>query len=414
MTRGPRLVRPRDWSYAVRRTGHSFVRVGGFDAAAALTFFAALTLFPAVLTVMSALAVVHRERALDFVLKVVGEVASAEMVDTLRGPLEQFLTLPNPGAAFLAGFALTLWTGSAYTTAFGRAVNMLYGVHEGRRIWKFRTLMLAVTLLLTMGTTVELVLLLGTPPVAAAAAELAGVGEPWVTAWNLARWPVLVLLAAALIALLYFWTPTVDRQTVPWFSSGAILALVGWAAGTAGFWLYVLGFSHYNELYGWVGGALVVLLWLFLSNLVLILGAGLDAELTRVMHLRLGIESEATIRVPMRDTERNLIIARSRARDEAEGRAIREESKLEPVLAAEPPPILPGAAERLRRRLGGMNSRDDGTPDEPAVHNTFSTPADADFTTPGNPIESDEHLDELDEDRATRDHETPGDPLTEK
>lgn len=347
MTRRPRLVRPRDWIYVVRRTGHSFVRYRGIDAAAALTFFSAITVFPAALTVMSALALVDGSRAVDFVLKVISEVASDRMVATVRGPLEQFTQLGNPGGALLVGVALTLWTGSAYSTAFGRAVNTLYGTQEGRRIWKFRALMVAVTLLLTTGLAVELLLLLGTPRVAAAAGRIAGIGEPWITLWNLARWPVLLLLAAALIALLYFWTPTVDRQTVPWFSSGAILALAGWALATVGFWLYVTGIAHYNELYGWVGGALVVLLWLFLSNLMLVLGAGLDAELTRMTHLRSGVESEATIRVPMRDTARNLIIARSLARDVAEGRAIREESAAEqeqaPRTGIEPgPEVQPG------------------------------------------------------------------------
>jgi membrane protein len=271
--------------------------------------------------------------------------------------------------------------------------------------------MLAVTVVLTLGLSVELLLLLGTPRVAAAAGRLAGVGEPWITTWSILRWPVLVLLAAALIALLYFYTPTVDRQTIRWFSSGAILALAGWTLATAGFGAYVTTIGHYNQLYGWVGGALVVLLWLFLSNLVLVLGGGLDAELTRVTQLRLGIQSESTIRVPMRDTERNLILARSLARDEAEGRAIREEAEREP--AEDRDRILAGDAGRLRRRLSAMNSSERETPNERAVEEDFSTPADADFTTPGNPIADVEHLEELDEAQTTRRPETPGDPLSE-
>lgn len=319
-------LRRSDVVYALRRTGHSFIRTRGIDTAASLTFFSAITLFPAALAVISALAILDGSRAVDFVLRVIGEVANDDMVDAVRGPLEQFTSLPEPGLAFLAGLGLALWTGSAYSTAFGRAVNTLYGVQEGRRIWKFRGLMLAVTLLQTCGIAIALVLLLCTPRVAEAVGRVAGVGEPWITAWNVGRWPLLTVLSAALIALLYYWTPTVDRQTRPWFSPGATLALIGWAVGTGGFWLYVSGFAHYGELYGWVGGALVLLLWLYGSNLVLVLGAGLDAELIRVRQLRSGIESEVTIRVPMRDTARNLILARSLAGDEADGRAIREEA----------------------------------------------------------------------------------------
>lgn len=322
-----RLLGVREWRYALRRTGHTFIRARGYDAAAGLTFFSAVTLFPGALAIMSALALVDGTKPVGFVLAVLSEVASDEMVATIRSPLSQFTEFPNPGGAFLIGFALTLWTGSAYSTAFGRAVNTLYGVQEGRRIWKFRGLMLVVTFLLTLGLSAALLLLLGTPRVVDAVAEVAGIGEPFVTVWNVARWPALVALASALIALLFYWTPTVDRQTVPWFSTGALLALAGWAAGTGGLWLYVTSIAHYDELYGWVGGGLVVLLWLYLSNLMLVLGAGLDAELVRVGQLRMGIESESTIRVPMRDTARNLVIARSLARDEAEGRALREEAE---------------------------------------------------------------------------------------
>ncbi len=134
MSRAHRVVSRSDWAYALRRTGHSFARVRGIDAAASLTFFSAITLFPAALTVMSALAILDGSRAVDFVLRVLSEVAEERWVHAVRAPLEQFTQLGNPGSAFLVGLALTLWTGSAYTTAFGRTVNTLYGVHEGRRI----------------------------------------------------------------------------------------------------------------------------------------------------------------------------------------------------------------------------------------------------------------------------------------
>ncbi len=275
--------------------------------------------------------------------------------------------------------------------------------------------MLAVTLLLSVGLALGLLLLLGTPRVASAAGRLAGVGEPWITVWNAARWPALLLLAAALIALLYYFTPTVDRQTAPWFSAGAVLALAGWAVTTGGFWWYVTVLAHYGDLYGWAGGALVVLLWLFLSNLVLVLGAGLDAELTRLDQLRRGIHSESAIRMPMRDTTRNLLIARSLSRDEAEGRAIREES------ASRRRKDGPVAREGAGRRLSLMDERNSELPDERAVEQDFSipadadyrTPAEADYTTPGDPISGEEHLEERDEEELTRRTATPGNPIEE-
>ena len=323
-----RLIGRREVAYAFRRSGHSFIRARGFDSAAALTFFSALTLFPASLSALSLFGIIggDDDSAIDFVLSVVDEVADDSTVEAVHGPLQQLANIPNPWLAFAAGVIVLLWVGSAYATAFGRALNGLYGVQEGRRIWKFRGLMMVVAACLGAGMALAIFLLLGTPSVADATAQIGGFGEPWITTWNVARWPLLLVLAATMIAALYYWTPTVDRQSTPYFSYGAVLALIGWALATGGFYIYVTHVAHYDELYGYLGGALVVLLWLYISNLVLIYGAGLDAEFVRVRQLRSGIESEVAIRVPMRDTSRNLAIARSLARDEAEGRAIRVEA----------------------------------------------------------------------------------------
>ncbi|BDI22125.1 YihY/virulence factor BrkB family protein [Herbiconiux sp. L3-i23] len=320
-------VRPgrREWWYVAKRTGHSLVRHRVIDSAAALTFFAALTLFPSSLSVISAFSLAGGDsRAVGFIEDLVSEVANGDAVDSLRGPLEQLTSLSNPGIGLAFGLALTLWTSSAYATAFGRATNTFYGVQEGRRIWKFRALMLVVAAILVVGAAVVVVLVAGTPRVAEAAAEVLGVGEPWVSVWLWGRWPVLVALVCALIALLFFWTPAIERQSVPLFSWGSVLALAGWALATLGFLVYVTGFAHYGEVYGWLGGALVLLLWLYLTNFVLLAGAALDAETVRMRQLLDGVPSESVIKVPMRDTSRNLAIARSLAADEAEGAEIRE------------------------------------------------------------------------------------------
>ena len=129
-----------------------------------------------------------------------------------------------------------------------------------------------------------------------------------------------------LVGVLYYWTPNVSRQSASWFSIGATLAVVAWGVATAGFLIYVTSIGLYDEVYGWLGGAVVTLLWGYLTNLILLMGASLDAEVVRMRHLRTGIESERVIRVPLRDTTRNLRLAQRRAEDEAEGRRIREET----------------------------------------------------------------------------------------
>lgn len=325
----------REWLYALRRTGHTMVRVRVIDSAASLTFFAALTLFPASLTVISAFAIGGGDSgAVRFIRDLIGEVFGKEAAQTAQRPLEQLTSISNPGIALAFGLLLTLWTGSAFATAFGRAANSIYGVQEGRRIWKFRSLMAVVAAVLIIGLSAVVILLVGTPKVAAASADVLGIGEPWVTVWLIGRWPVVFALACLLVGVLYYWTPTIERQSVPLFSWGSVIALVGWTAATGGFIAYVANVAHYDEVYGWLGGALVVLLWLYLSNFVLLLGATLDAELVRVQQLVDGIPAESVVQIPMRDTSRNLTIARSLAADEADGRAIREQAERDRHAAA--------------------------------------------------------------------------------
>lgn len=317
----------REWLYVLRRTGHSLIRVRLIDSAAALTFFAAITIFPGTLAVLSAFALGDGDGAAIGVLQ---EIASLVLGDEtgqiLREGLEQLLRADNPGWTLTVGIVLLLSTGSAYVTAFGRAVNTFYGVQEGRRIWKFRGLMVVVSAVLVVGMAVAIPLLMSTPTIVTATANVLGIGEPWITVWVVGRWPVLIALGSAMIAVLYYWTPTIERQSVPLFSWGSIVALVGWGIATAAFVIYVTQFAHYSQTYGWLAGALVLLLWLYLSNFVILLGAVLDAEIVRMRQLLDGIPSEEIIQVPMRDTSRNLVIARSLAADESEGRQIRLEA----------------------------------------------------------------------------------------
>ena len=312
------------WRLAARRAIHGFVRHRGIDSAAALTFFSVLAFFPATLIVVSVFALARgKENAADDILAIVSEIAQPATVDAIKGPLAQLFTVTNPGIALAAGLVLALWTMSGFATAFGRAVNTVYEVQEGRQIWKFRgtMLLLAVFLLVMFGAIVGC--LIGLP----SAAEAAGVPEPWLTLWAVVRLPLAVLLAALLVAVLYYVTPNIRHERFRWVSYGALFAIVAWALATVGFWVYVSLVGQYDRIYGWLGGAIVLLLWLYLTNLVLVLGAEVDAEIVRLRQLTDGQAAESVILVPMRDTTRNLMLAKQRAQDEADSRALREESE---------------------------------------------------------------------------------------
>jgi membrane protein len=181
-----------------------------------------------------------------------------------------------------------------------------------------------VTLFLKVTFGAILLILVSTPRAAAAFGESLGFAEPWLSVWNISKWPLLVALAIVVAGVLYFYTPNVRHLRLRWVSWGAGFAIVTWALATAGFALYVATIGQYERVYGWLGGAVVLLLWLYITNLVLVLGAEFDAEVVRLRQLSSGLAAEETIQLPLRDTTRNLMLARQRADDVRDGKAIRE------------------------------------------------------------------------------------------
>lgn len=317
----------RDVLYIARRARHGFVLHRGIDAAATLTFFTTLAMFPTALSVVSAFSLTDNDSsATDDILAVVSEFATKDTVTALRDPLESLLTIDRPWIAFAIGIILTVWSVSSYATAFGRAVNTVYEVSEGRRVILFRLLMMLVSVVITLGFGAIVVILLTTPKAAAVLGPSFGIEEPWISVWNIGKWPVLAVIAFCLIALLYYATPNIRHSRARWVSWGALFAIVAWSIGTAGFALYVVTVSTYDRIYGWIGGAIVLLVWFYITNIVLIFGAEVDAELVRARQLAAGIEAENTVQLPQRSTVRTDRLAVIRERDEKKGREIREKA----------------------------------------------------------------------------------------
>jgi membrane protein len=308
----------------VRRTYHSVIRHRVVDAAASLTFFALLTVFPTTLAVVSALSIVDRQGdSLSDIIEILGFIVRPETAVHLEEPLRQLLSLDNPWLGFWIGIVLTLWSMSGYATAFGRAMNTAYEVEEGRRIWKFRSMMLLVTLLIMVGGAIAIVILLGTPTISAAIVASLG-WAPWVDdVWDVAKWPVLAVDLVVMVAVLYYATPNVKTPQLRWVSAGAGFAIVTWAIATFGFALYVETIGGSNIAYGWLGGALLLLVYLYISNFVLVVGGELDSEVIRLRQLLAGIDADESIRLPLRDVTRNFTLARWRDADVAAARQVR-------------------------------------------------------------------------------------------
>lgn len=320
----PEDLAPQAWRYALRRALSGFFAGRGLDRAAALAFYGVVACFPAMLVAASSLALAgQRGSAVRAVVDLAEDVAPAEVLRPLRERLLEFANSPVVGLGFVTGLAIGLWSASAYVAAFGRAVNAVYGVAEGRPVWKLRPFQLLVTAML-LGLVVAMVLvLLVSGPIARAAAAALGADEILQRVWAVARWPLLAAALVCLVALLYRATPNVRQPRFRWLSIGALAAILLIAVASFGFALYLWNVADYDRVYGSLAGVVVFLLWLWIANCALLFGAQFDAELERARELQAGVAAEERIRLAPKDTRRIEREAERHAEEVARGRRLR-------------------------------------------------------------------------------------------
>ncbi|MDV7354723.1 YihY/virulence factor BrkB family protein [Rhodococcus oxybenzonivorans] len=318
------LTKP-SWGYVLRKTAHEFGRDQCTDLAAALTYYAVLSLFPALLALVSLLGVFGQgQRTTDSVLQIVDDLGPSSAVDTLRDPIAQLVQTPTAGVALIFGLLGAVWSASGYIGAFGRAMNRMYEVDEGRPVWKLRPLMLLVTLIGLLLVAVAAVMLALSGPVARSVGDAIGFGDTALTVWNIARWPFVLGVVVVAVAILYYVTPNVKQPKFRWISAGAFLAIVTWIVASVLFGLYVSNFGSYNKTYGSLAGVIVFLLWLWITNLALLFGAELDSELERGRELQAGLPAEDELQLPPRDTRVSDKNAEKYQKYIEQGRALRE------------------------------------------------------------------------------------------
>lgn len=311
--------------YVLRKSVREFLDDGGTDLAAALTYYAVLSLFPAALALLSLLSVVgDGDKAVRAVVGVLRPLLSDATIARIEPTLHGMANVQGGGVALVVGILGALWSASAWVNAFGRAMNRIYEVEEGRPAWKLRPAMLLITLAAIVLCAVALLILVVSGPVADSVGNALGVGGTLLTVWTFAKWPVLAVVVVAVVALLYWGTPNVRQPSFRIISVGAFVAILVWLAASAGFAVYVANFSSYNATYGSLGGVVVALLWLWLTNNALLFGAELDAELERARELAAGEHAEEAIQLPVRDRRRITKAERRRRKDVEAGRAVRE------------------------------------------------------------------------------------------
>ena len=300
----PAKLGKRSWLGVLRRTIREFKDDNLTDWAAALTYYAILAIFPALLALIS-------------LLGLLGSSATQPLLDNLSsvapGPAKDILTSAlknlqrNQGAAgilVIVGFATALWSASGYVAAFMRASNAIYEVGEGRPIWKALPTRVLTTLVLVVMLAAVAIAVTVTGPLAAQVGKVVGIGGAAVTAWDIAKWPVILIVVMVMFAILYWAAPNVKHPRFAWVSPGGVVAVVVWLIASAAFALYVAKFASFNKTYGAMGGVIVFLMWLWISNIAILLGAEFNAEVERGRQIEAGMPAEREPFLEPRDTRK--------------------------------------------------------------------------------------------------------------
>jgi membrane protein len=300
----PAKLEKGSWWGVLKRTVREFREDNLTDWAAALTYYAILAIFPAILALVS-------------VLGLVGSGTTQSLIDNLGkvapGPAQEIFTnaiknLQNSkgaaGLAFIIGLATALWSASGYVAAFMRASNAIYDVGEGRPVWKTlptRVLTTAVLLLMLAAVAIAVTF---TGPLAEQAGKVLGMGKSALDVWDVAKWPVILVVVMTMFAILYWASPNVKHPRFRWVSPGGVAGVLLWLLASAAFAFYVATFASYNKTYGALAGVIVFLVWLWISNIAILLGAEFNAEVERGRQIEAGHPEDKEPFLEPRDTRK--------------------------------------------------------------------------------------------------------------
>jgi membrane protein len=299
----PTDLNKRSWLGTLKRTVTEARDDNITDWAAGLTYYAVLSLFPAMIALISILGLVVDPATITRVITdVVSQLGPSSAVDTFKGPIEQISS--NRSGALLGlvvGVAVAIWTASGYVGAFMRASNAIYEREEGRPFYMLRPFQLLVTLVLVLMAALVVLALVVSGPVAEAIGSAVGLGDTAVMVWDIAKWPVMLVVVMVMLAVLYWSSPNAKPAGFRWVSPGSVLAVVVWVLASAGFAFYVGNFGSYNKTYGALAGVIVFLVWMWITNLAVLLGAEVNAETERAREIEAGVPgAEDEIKAPYR------------------------------------------------------------------------------------------------------------------
>lgn len=258
------------------------------DRAAALTYYGLLALFPTLLALVALLGLLGRHPGTtNALLDIVGNVGSEQMVEAVREPLQSVVqNRGGAGALFGIGLLGALWSASGYIGAFSRAGNAVWEVDEGRPFWRWKPLQVVIALGMIVMLALVGIGVVVSGALASAVGDALGLSDAAVLTWRIVKWPAIALLAVGIVTILFWATPNVRQPKLRWLTPGAAFTVVVWVVASALFAFYVSRFGSYNATYGSVGGIIILMIWLWITNNALLLGATLDAEIERERQIR--------------------------------------------------------------------------------------------------------------------------------
>jgi membrane protein len=302
--RTPTELPKSSWASVLRRAVGQIKRDELTDRAAALTYYGVQAMFPGLLVLVSILGLLGHSTTQSLIDNL-GQITPGSVKSLLQTVITNSQKQKSTaGIAGIVGLALALWSASGYVSAFMRSANAIYGIGEGRPIWKTTPVRLAITLFTVIALVVGLVIVVATGTVASQLGDALGVGSTAVTVWEIAKWPVLLLIFVLVLAVLYSAGPNVKHGGFRWITPGAALAVVIWLIASGLFAFYIANFASYNKTYGSLASVIVFLIWLWISNLAILLGAEFDAELDHERALREGISPDADLFAVAKDTRK--------------------------------------------------------------------------------------------------------------
>jgi membrane protein len=288
----------------LKRTVTEFQEDNLTDWAAALTYYGLLSLFPAMIALVSIVGLFGDPKSTTTTITdIVTAIGPQSAAETFAEPIRTITSnRSGAGLALILGLAVALWSASGYVGAFIRASNVIYETPEGRPFWKLRPLQILITLVMVIGLAVIATALVLTGPIVEAVAEPIGISSTAVTVWDIAKWPVLAAMFVLMLAVLYYASPNAKMRGFRWVTPGSLVALVVWVLASAAFAFYVANFGSYNKTYGTLAGLIVLLMWMWITNLAILFGHQLNAERERSQEIEEGVpRAEKEIQLEPRD-----------------------------------------------------------------------------------------------------------------